>query len=154
RRDPEREKRYYSGKKRCHTCKTAVVVNEAGLMVDCSATTPGSVHDLTHVRQAGLLAQVPLDKVVVADAGFDGLANDLPDHAVATARKAYRNHPLTEADKAFNHDLARSRMVVENVFCWLKHFRCLRERFRHSVEQLHRDMFLVVAGIVNRRTMR
>ena len=154
RRDPEREKRYYSGKKRCHTCKYALVVNEQGLICNVSPTTPGGVHDLTHVRQAGLLTPLPLSKVVVADAGFDGLANDLPEHGVATARKAYRDHPLTEEDLAFNRDLSRTRVVVENAFSRLKHFRSLSDRFRHVVEQVHSDIVLVLAAIVNRRTQR
>jgi transposase len=148
----EREKLYYSGKARCHTCKNSLVVNEHGLIRAVTQTTPGSVHDLTHLRQSGVLAQIPREVCVIADAGYDGLAKDLPYHSVATAHKAYRNHPLTEDHRLMNRQLSSVRIVVENVFAHIKHFRILAERFRHPVERWHSDIFCVIAAIVNRRT--
>lgn len=150
----ERERLYYSGKMRMHTCKSSLVVNEHGLIRAVTRTTPGSVHDLTHLRQSGVLAQIPTNVCVIADAGYDGLAKDLPNHSVATAHKAYRNHPLTDDHRLTNRQLSAVRMVVENVFARLKHFRILAERFRHSVECWHSDIFCVIAALVNRRTRR
>lgn len=150
----ERERLYYSGKAHTHTCKNSLVVNEHGLIRAVTATTPGSVHDLTHLRQSGVLAKIPKDVCVIADAGYDGLAKDLPDHSVATAHKAYRNHPLTEDHRLMNRQLSSIRIVVENVFARLKHFRILAERFRHPVERWHSDIFYVIAAVVNRRTRR
>lgn len=150
--DKAQEQAYYSGKSRCHTAKSAIVVNEHGLIRAVTATTPGGVHDLTHVRQAGVLTQIPPCVTVIADAGFDGLYKDLPDHSVATAHKAQRNHPLMPDHRAMNRELSAVRIIVENVFCHLKQFRILAERFRHQVERWHSDVFWVVAALVNRRT--
>jgi hypothetical protein len=150
--DKARDKRYFSGKSRCHTCKNALVVNEHGLIRAVTATTPGATHDLTHLRQSGVLRQIPPQVAVVADAGFDGLYKDLPDHSVATAHKAQRNHPLTPGQRAINRELSALRVIVENVLAHLKHFHILADRFRHPVEQWHSEVFWVVAALVNRRT--
>jgi transposase len=149
----EREHLAYSGKRRRSTCKDALIVNEQGLI---RAITPTSVlgrtHDLTQIRNAALLETIPKEVVILADAGYDGLAKDLPEHKVATMLKAKRNHPLQPADKFINRALASVRIIVENVFCQLKHFRSLVDRFRHDVEQVHSAVFAVVAMLVNRRT--
>ena len=150
--DKTQEKLYYSGKQRTHTCKHALGVNEQGLIRALTAATPGSVHDLTHVRQAGVLAQIPLEVTVGADAGFVGLAKDLPAHSVVLPHKAQRNHPLTPDQRRINAEFSAIRVIVENVFAHLKHFASLAQRFRHNVTVWHSDIFCVVAAIVNRRT--
>jgi hypothetical protein len=40
--DDERQRRHYSGKKKAHTRKTAIVVNEQGRIRDVTHSTPGS----------------------------------------------------------------------------------------------------------------
>jgi hypothetical protein len=147
------EKAYYSGKQRCHTCKHAIGVNEQGIIRTLSPVSPGSVHDLTHLRQSGLLETIPHAVTVVADAGFEGLYTNLPNHSVVTPHKAKRNHPLLPDQKRINHELSAIRVVVENVIAHLKHFAILSHRFRHTVETWHDDVFWVVAALVNRRTL-
>lgn len=149
--DNEKQRAHYSGKKKRHTRKTAIVVNEHGLIRAVSDSTPGSVHDITHLRGSGILSRIPKDVGVIGDAGFDGLHKDLPDHSVATTHKARRNHPLTEDQKLINRELSNTRIIVENVLCHLKHFRILAERFRHDVD-IYDDVFRTVAGVVNVRT--
>lgn len=150
-RDPQQQRAFYSGKKKRHTVKKGIVVNQEGLIRAITPSTPGSVHDLRHFRESGVLHHIPREVSVLGDAGFDGLHHDLPAHSVATPHKARRNHPLTEAQKLLNQELARVRIVVENVLAQMKHFRALAERFRHSLN-IHDDLFIVVAAMVNRRT--
>ena len=149
--DDERQRKHYSGKKKRHTYKNAILVNEQGLIRAISDTTAGSVHDIKHLRQSGLLDDIPEDVGVIGDAGFDGLHKDLPDHSVATSHKARRNHPLSEDEKLINRELSSLRIIVENVLCHIKHFKALAHQFRHSFS-VHDDVFRVVAAIVNRRT--
>jgi hypothetical protein len=151
--DKGREKAYYSGKQRDHTCKHAIGVNEQGLIRTLTPVSPGSVHDLSHVRQAGVLQTIPKTVTAVADCGFEGLYKDLPDHSVVTPHKAQRNHPLLPDHKAINRELAAIRAVVENVICQLKHFAILAQRFRHQVERWHDEVFWIIAAIVNRRIL-
>ena len=149
--DPERQRAFYSGKKKRHTVKNGLIVKEEGMIRAVTSSTPGSVHDLRHFRESGVLMRIPQEVGVIADAGFDGLHKDLPLHSVATAHKARRNHPLTEDQKLMNRELSRVRIVIEHVLAQMKQFRALSERFRHSL-QIHDDIFVLVAAIVNRRT--
>lgn len=149
--DSQSQRDHYSGKKKQHTRKTAIVVNEVGLIRDISSSTPGSVHDIRHVRESALLEKIPKEAGVIGDAGFDGLYHDLPDHSVATPHKARRNHPLTDEEKRINQELSRLRIIVENTLCHIKHFNALAQRFRHS-PTIQDAAFRVVAAIVNRRT--
>lgn len=149
--DEGKQRAHYSGKKKRHTRKTAIVVNEQGEIRGVTLSTPGSVHDITHVRKSGILDKIPKEVGVIGDAGFDGLHKDLPDHSVAITHKARRNHPLTADQKLINRELSSTRIIIENVFCQLKHFRILAERFRHEVE-IYDDIFHTIAAIVNVRT--
>ena len=147
----EKQRSHYSGKKKRHTRKTAIIVNEFGLIRAISPSTPGSMHDIKHLRLSGLLEKIPKEVGVIGDSGFDGLYKDLPEHSVATAHKARRNHPLTDDQKGINRELSSTRIIVENVFCHIKHFKVLAHRFRHTTD-IYDDIFHVIAAIVNRRT--
>lgn len=148
--DYQSQKAHYSGKKKCHTRKTQIIVNEHGQIRDVSHSTPGAIHDLNHFRQSGAKDLIPKETTVGGDAGYDGLGNDLPAHSVITAFKARRNHPLNEEQKLLNQEFSRARMVVENTLCQLKHFKVLAERFRHCLT-LYDDVFRAVVAIVNPR---
>jgi hypothetical protein len=117
------QKAHYSGKKKHHTRKTQIIVNEHGQIRHLSHSTPGSVHDLKHFRQSGAKKLIPKDTAVGGDASYDGLGNDLLDHSVITTFKARRHHPLTEEQKLLNQEFSRARKVVENTLCQLKHLK-------------------------------
>jgi hypothetical protein len=151
--DDETQRQHYSGKKKRHTRKTQLIVNEHGEMRHLSRSTPGSLHDLKHFRGSGAGEQIPQDATVGGDAGYDGLGNDLPEHSVITSFKARRNHPLTEEQKLLNQEFSRLRIIVENTICQLKHFKVLAHQFRHAVT-LYDDAFRAVVAIVNPRIKR
>lgn len=146
--DTQRE--HYSGKKKRHTRKTQLIVNEEGVIRHLSHSTPGSMHDITHFRHSGAADKIPKQITVAGDAGYDGLGNDLPEHSVITPFKARRNHPLNEEQKLLNQEFSRMRIIVENTICHLKHFKVLAHQFRHSVD-LYDDAFRAVVAIVNPR---
>lgn len=150
--DKEREHEAYSGKRRRATVKSSLIVNEEGVIRGVTPSALGRTHDLTQMRQSGLLPHIPPQLIVVADAGYTGLDKDLPDHSVAVAHRAQRNHPLQPDHIEANRELSSVRIIVENVFCHLKHFQSLVDRFRHDVEQVHSAVFAVIAMLVNRRT--
>lgn len=151
--DDEQARSYFSGKQRRPTCKTVLHVNEAGLIRQLSATLPGSLHDVTHLRHSGLLAALPPETIVVADSAFVGLYKDLPHHSVLVPHKAQRNHPLLPDQLLANRELAAVRIKVENVFAQLKIFRILVHRFRHQVTTIHTQVFTILAALHNQRTL-
>ena len=151
--DAQIQRAHYSGKKKRHTRKTQLIVNEQGQIRDVSASTPGRVHDLEHFRQSGSAHRIPKQVGVAGDAGYQGLHDELPDHSVGTAHKARRNHPLTEDEKAINREFSSMRIIVENTICELKHFRVLSECFRHVVDR-YDETFRAVVALVNPRIAR
>jgi hypothetical protein len=142
----------FSGKQRRSTCKVALHVNEEGLIRQLSPTTPGSLHDVTHLRQSGLLQHLHPETIAVADAAFVGIYKDLPERNVLVPYKAQRKHPLCAEQRYANRFLSSIRIKVENVIAHLKIFRILSHRFRHSVSKVHSQVFTIIAGLHNRRT--
>lgn len=151
--DDDTQRQHYSGKKKRHTRKTQLIVNEYGEIRHLSSSTPGSIHDIKHFRLSDVGALIPKEVTVGSDAGYDGLGYDLPDHSVITSFKARRNHPLTLEQKLLNQEFSRVRIVVENTICQLKHFKALAHQFRHTAG-LYDDVFPAVVAIVNPRIKR
>ncbi len=68
--------RFVSGETRANTVKALVITDATGRLLFCGQTRPGAIHDLTQVRQAGLvelLALIP-GVILLADAGYQGLS--------------------------------------------------------------------------------
>jgi hypothetical protein len=53
-------RRFASGKARANTVKALVITDAGGRLLFCRADLPGSIHDLTQVRQAGLVELLAL----------------------------------------------------------------------------------------------
>lgn len=151
--DDKQSRSYFSGKQRRSTCKTTIHVNEDGLIRQLSTSAPGSIHDVTQLRQSGLLTAIPPDTIAVADAAYVGIYKDLPNQGVLVPYKAQRNHPLVAEQRDANRFLSSIRIKVENVFAQLKIFRILTHRFRHNVANLHSPVFTILAALHNQRTL-
>ena len=151
--DAETQKAHYSGKKKGHTRKTQLIVNEYGQIRDVSRSTPASRHDLNHFRQSEAAAKIPEQVTAGADAGYQGLPAELPNPSVITPFKASKKHPLTPEEKLLNQEFSRTRIIVENTICHLKHCKVLADRFGHSVDR-YDDVFRSVVAIVNPRIAR
>lgn len=151
--DDVQSRLYFSGKQRRPTCKTSLHVNEEGLIRQVSTTQHGSIHDVTHLRQSGLLDHVPKESIAVADSAYVGLYKDLPEHSVLVPHKALRNHPLLPDQILANRELSAIRIKIENVIAHLKIYRILVYRFRHKVTTIHTQVFTVIAALHNWRTL-
>jgi hypothetical protein len=148
--DNATQKAHYSGKKKAHTRKTLLIVNEHGRLRYVSASIPGAGHDLTLLRQSGVLEEIPPDLSLLADSGFQGLQNDVPERSVALPYKGTRTQPLTPEQKLHNATLSRIRIVVENTLAEMKHFRILADVFRHTMS-VYDAIFVSIAGLVTHR---
>ena len=87
-------RRFVSGEARANTVKALVIINADGQLLCCGQSRPGSIHDLTQVRQAGLvelLAVIP-GVTSLADAGYQGLSAQTAG-AVLTPRPAPAEEP-------------------------------------------------------------
>lgn len=147
----DRQKPYYSGKKKTHTLKNQAAISPTGYIEHVSESVPGGAnHDLNLLRQTDLLSQLDDGEAAMMDKGYDGIAADYPDKKLYLPFKARRNHPLTEEQKTYNRFLAKYRIVVEHTMAQLNKFQILTQRFRHQLS-IHSVIFRLVSGLVNRR---
>lgn len=146
----EKQRKHYSGKKKRHTRKTQVIVNEHGIVRDVSESVPGSVHDRTLFDQSGVAEKIPKDALVGGDLGYLGIQDDLPDHSVLLPFKNSKLHRLTDEQKQLNREFSSGRIIVENTLGQFKIFKALAERFRHDDDK-YDDVFRSVLAVVNPR---
>jgi hypothetical protein len=150
----DRQKPFYSGKKKCHTIKTQVAVTPAGRIASVSDSVPGTTHDAALLRQTGLLNRLDPEagEGGMMDRGYDGITKDHPGHDLVLPHQARRAHPLTAEQKAANTVIARHRIVVEHAMAQLSRFGAVRQVFRSPLG-VHSRTVRVVAMLVDRRAV-
>lgn len=127
----------YSGKKKAHTIKTQIVVDDRGDIRHISPSVPGSIHDKKLFDQSG----VRLPDQACGDLGYLGTN-------IAVPFKSSKLHSLTKRQRCLNKLHSRKRIIVEHVFASLKTYRILADRFRGSLFNYH-SYFLIVCGLRN-----
>src|SRR5215212_878560 len=120
---PKRQRRHYSGKKKRHTQKAQLIVNQQTEEIVATAFGRGSKHDFQLFKDSRSALSVTLCSL--ADSGYQGLTQ-IHQKGRTSARKT-KLHPLTQEQKASNRALSRQRIRVENVIARLKVFRILSE---------------------------
>lgn len=142
--DNEIQKEYYSGKKKKHTIKMQIIIEENSKKIVFVAFDKGHVHDFKIFKES-MKDLNPLAKFL-ADSGYQGIL-DMFQNSL-TPKKKSKNNPLSEKDKELNHLISSNRIPIEHVNRQLKIFRILSERYRN-----HRDTFhfraLFVCSIYN-----
>ena len=146
--------RFVSGRARANTVQALVITDAAGRLPCCGQPRPGAIHDLTQVRQAGLvelLALIP-GVTLLADAGYQGPSTQTAG-AVVTPRPARRRNQIpvfpavAAAHEAERRAHAAQRIRVEHGISHLKNWRALS---RHLGRREHLDTILrAIAGLVS-----
>src|SRR3712207_268755 len=124
--------RFVSGKARANTVKALILTDPAGRLPFYGQTRPGAVHDLTQVRQAGLVELLALTPGVtlLADAGYQGLSAQTAG-AVLTPRPARRKNQIpvfpvvAAAHEAERQAHAAQQIRAEHGISHLKNWRAL-----------------------------
>jgi DDE superfamily endonuclease/Helix-turn-helix of DDE superfamily endonuclease len=145
---------FYSGKKKQHTLKTQVAVDEeTGRLVDLPESVPGPTADLTVLKDSGVLGRLPPGVGGLGDKAFIGGDKLVPGVAVATPRRKPRGQPRPPEDVAYNTAFARRRIIVEHRIGRLRRFQCLSQTDRHH-RHAHTSRARAAAGLVNRQLRR
>ncbi len=150
--DPEEQKEWYSGKKKCHTIKSQVAVEEeTGRIVDVADSVPGPTADLTALKDSGLRDRLPPGTGLMGDSAYQRLDRLHPEGY--SPRKKPKGQPRPEEDRAYNREIARRRVKAEHSIGRLRRFAALTARDRqHRVN--HTARVRAVAGLVNRQLAR
>jgi len=138
----------YSGKKKMHTLKSQVAVNEdSGQVVDVSVSVPGPTADLSLLKQSDLMKRLPPGVRAMGDLGYVGIG-DLG--CGSSPRRKARGKPRPQADIDYNTAFSRRRIVVEHIIGRMRRYQALFQSDRHHRQQ-HTARVRAVAGLVNRQ---
>ena len=139
----------YSGKKKQHTLKSQVAVDEEGRIVDVAASVRGPTADISLLEQSRLLERLPPGVGGMGDLGYVGIDQLHPTGLGAAPRKKPRGRPRPAGDIAYNTAFSRRRIVVEHSIGRLRRFQALSQTDRHQ-RRGHTARVRAVAGLVNR----
>lgn len=147
-RPQRRQRAYYSGKKKAHTLKSQVTVDEqSGRIVDVSDSVPGRWADLKLLKRSRVLKRLPSGVGAMGDLGYVGIAA-LHGSSVCPRRKP-RGKPRPPEDVRYNRAFSRRRIVVEHAIGRLRWFRAVAQVNRHR-RHGHAMRVRAIAGLVNR----
>lgn len=127
RKTQKKQRQFYSGKKKRHTLKSQLVIDYETRRILEVAQAPGPRSDLGLFRGSGV--HLPAEVWYLADGGYRGLEALHPQTALPVRKP--RGGCLSKDDRHNNRRLAKLRIRVEHVICWLKRFRILKERYRN-----------------------
>ena len=141
----KKQRTYYSGKKKRHTLKAQVVVNQTTGQILCTAFGKGRVHDFRLFK----LHRIPMlpKQLCLADRGYQGLVK-LHSSSCTPTKKPRKTTKLDKYERQHNRLLAQLRVVAEHVNRRLKIFRILAERYRNRRKRFGLR-FNLIAAILN-----
>jgi hypothetical protein len=149
--DPNERERFYSGKKKTHTLKSQVAVNEeTGAVVDVGDSVPGPTADMNLLAQSGLMERLPDGVGGIGDLAYVGIDKLHPQALGASPRRKPRGKPRPPEDSAYNTAFSRRRIIVENTIGRLRRYQTLTQTDRQH-RQNHASRVCAVAGLVNRQ---
>jgi hypothetical protein len=144
----EKQKTYYSGKKKTHTVKNHLVVHpESRRVCFLSQTTPGKKHDKRLADESNLL--FPPLTLLEQDTGYQGYR---PENVIVRQpKKKPRKQELTSSEKFTNRCISSARIIVENVIAGVKRCRIVKDVFRNWKSNFDDLVMLLACGLHNLR---
>ena len=142
---------YYSGKKKRHTLKSQVAVDEeTGQIVDIPESTRGPTADIKVLEESGLLSRLPPGVGAIGDLAYVGIDKLHPAGLGAAPRKKPRGKERPAEDVEYNRAFSKRRIVVEHTIGRMRRYQSITQPDRNHREQ-HTARVRSVAGLVNRQ---
>lgn len=126
-RPQRRQRQFYSGKKKRHTLKCQIVLDQESGQIVCTFFGKGRRHDFKLYQASGVRFAPQTQSL--QDRGYQGIQK-LHSNTRLPHKKP-RGGQLSPTQKRDNRTLARRRVVIEQVNRCLKIFRILAERYRN-----------------------
>jgi len=146
----ERKKEYYSGKKKKHTIKTQLMVNNRGFIVHKVGHKKGRRHDYDIYKKN--YPKTPKRVLNVVDLGYLGVENDFPERLSSIPNRKKRNLDLSQEEMESNINHSKKRIKIEHAICRLKKYRIFADIFRNKLRK-YNQVSDIVSGLVNYRIM-
>jgi hypothetical protein len=139
----QKQKKNYSGKKKCHTRKNIIICNKEKEILYLSPTTNGKRHDFNITKNEGLPQSISSDINTYLDTGFQGIKKLVknPDQILMPKKKT-KNIKLTPDEKETNSIISSIRIKVEHAIGGIKRFNCLSHIYRNRKGQDDKFIYL------------
>ena len=141
--DLKKQRHYYSGKKKKHSLKSQLVIDEQTGKIICITVGKGRRHDFHLFKNSKVCVKETVK--ILADSGYQGIKklhgqSDLP-------KKNTKKNPLSIEDKKQNHQISSKRVLVENVIRKVKIFKIMAEKYRNRRKRFTLRLNLITALI-------
>ena len=142
---------HYSGKKKQHTLKSQVAINELnGQVVDVPDSVVGPTADISLLEQSDLLNRLPEGVGAIGDLAYVGIDKLHPKGLAAAPRRKPKGKPRPKEDVVFNKAFSQRRIIVEHTIGRMRRYEAITQTDRHH-RQLHTQRVVAIAGLVNRQ---
>jgi DDE superfamily endonuclease/Helix-turn-helix of DDE superfamily endonuclease len=147
-RDKTQADTLYSGKKKAHTLKSQVAVDEeTGQVVDVADSVAGPTADMTLLAHSTLMDRLPDGVGGIGDLAYVGI--DKLGNGAAPRRKP-RGLARPPDDVLYNTAFSKRRIIVEHTIGRMRRYQALSQTDRHHRHH-HPSRVRAVAGLVNRQ---
>jgi len=147
--DQEKQKRFYSGKKKTHTVKNNLIVTLGKRRVEYLGDTwEGKKHDKKICDDEG--HEFPEGSTLYKDTGYQGY--EPAGVHTRQPKKKPRGRELTQEEKEQNSLISSVRIVVEHVICGVKRCRIVKDVFRNTRDKFADLVMEIACGLHNFRT--
>lgn len=145
--NPERQTKYYSDKKRRHTSKHLAAVDEGKRVLVLSKAREGKVHDKRLLDEEGMAEWIPEVIPIAVDLGFLGLQKEYEN--IKMPHKKPRRGSLSEEQKQENRAKSSRRVRCENAFAGVKRYGIVSDIYRNRVSEFDDRSMLTATGLWN-----
>ena len=124
--EPNEQKFFYSGKKKSHTVKNLLLINESCSVIFLSETVEGKRHDKKLADTAPY--KLPAESRLLQDTGFQGFTLD--NVCILMPQKKPKGGELTAEQKMSNKQISKIRIRIEHVNSSVKRCRIVKDVIR------------------------
>lgn len=145
--DADEQSEYYSGKKKGHSVKNLLLIDESCSIRFLSATYAGKWHDKALVDEETYT--LPSGSILYQDMGFQGFA--VVNVVIQQPTKKPRGGELTAEQKAENRRIASQKMRIEHTIGSVKRCRIVKDKLRYWRDAVRDTVMAIAAGLHNLR---
>lgn len=142
-----RNKKFYSGKKKCHTRKNVILTDEKGKILLVSPTKTGRRHDKRLADKIDLIKKIPEEVTIWADSGFQGIKENHFNSLVS--KRGKKNKPLSQEEKEENKVIASFRIRIEHSIGKIKRYKAYSDKLRNKLGLFEDKIALISASLWN-----
>jgi hypothetical protein len=147
--EEQRQKDCYSGKKKKHTLKNALVSTVLCCILFVSATVPGSIHDK---KIADSYYSIPQGFNLWQDSGYQGYRPE--GVTIRQPLKKPKGRELRAEQKEQNRLISSFRVRIEHVIGSVKRYRIVKDECRLRKNKFVESVFLSCAALHNFRILK